>query len=60
MSRLRGLRFARWCCDYGDHGCPQPDEPYCLMNGMAGTVLFLNEVRFDRAVFPAFCMDEEE
>ncbi len=21
-ARLRGLRFAQWCCDYEKHGCP--------------------------------------
>ena len=50
----RGLEFANWCCDYGRHGASIPDEPYSLLNGLAGTVLFLNDVLRGRNKFPAF------
>lgn len=53
----RGLRYAEWCCDRGKH--PEvtiPDDPYSLMNGLAGTVYFLNDVLHGIYEFPCFSL----
>lgn len=46
--------FGRWCMDYGQHGCSQPDEPLSLYNGLAGTIVFLTDLIYGRSEFPCF------
>lgn len=51
----RALKFAEWCCNYGQHGCRTPDTPYSLFEGMAGTLYFLLDIINPLAArFPAF------
>ncbi|XP_064102631.1 lanC-like protein 2 [Macrobrachium nipponense] len=33
----RAAQFARWCRDYGKHGCRTPDRPLSLFEAQAGT-----------------------
>lgn len=37
----RAIKFSEFCMDYDSHGCPSPDRPYSLFEGLAGTVYFL-------------------
>ncbi|XP_068212610.1 lanC-like protein 2 isoform X2 [Palaemon carinicauda] len=51
----RAAQFARWCRDYGKHGCRTPDRPLSLFEGLAGTVYFLTDIMNpEKAKFPAF------
>ncbi|XP_066949513.1 lanC-like protein 2 [Macrobrachium rosenbergii] len=51
----RAAQFARWCRDYGKHGCRTPDRPLSLFEGLAGTVYFLADLlNPEKAKFPAF------
>lgn len=53
----RAVKFAEWCGSYGDHGCRQPDTPFSLFEGVAGTVHFLVDLLDPmKAKFPAFCV----
>ncbi len=54
----KALTFADFCCDRGRHGCPPPDQPFCLMNGLAGTVWFLYDVsEGGNCKFPAMVLE---
>ncbi|CAD5116345.1 DgyrCDS5245 [Dimorphilus gyrociliatus] len=51
----RAAKFAEFCFDYGKHGCKQPDRPYSLFEGLAGTIYFLVELLEPMsAKFPSF------
>ncbi|XP_055332816.1 lanC-like protein 2 [Paramacrobiotus metropolitanus] len=54
----RAIQFARFCMDYGDHGCRTPDRPLSLFEGLAGTIYFLADLlNPKRAAFPGFGLD---
>ena len=40
----KAKRFCNFACDYGSSGCPTPDRPYSLFEGMSGTVYFLDDM----------------
>ena len=48
--------FAEWCFDYGKRGCPDPDRPLSLFEGLAGTIYLLTDMiqNPELACFPAF------
>lgn len=51
----RAFKFAQFTFDYGKHGCRQPDTPYSLFEGMAGTIYFLADMLDpSNARFPAY------
>ena len=51
----RAVQFARWCQDYGKHGCRTPDRPMSLFEGLAGNIYFLADLLNPAgAKFPAF------
>ena len=55
---IRALHFADWCCDYSHHEIyPPPDDPWSLMNGLAGTIKFLTDVRAGKYSVPGFGLD---
>ena len=40
----KAKRFCNFACDYGRHGCPTPDSPFSLFEGMSGVVYFLDDM----------------
>ncbi|CAG0878689.1 unnamed protein product, partial [Darwinula stevensoni] len=53
----RTAQFAKFCSDYGKHGCRHPDRPLSLFEGLAGTIYFLNDLQNPSAAkFPAFAL----
>ena len=52
----KGLLFADRCTRYDIRLCdPVPDDPFSLMNGLAGNILFLTMVKEGKVIFP--CLD---
>jgi lantibiotic modifying enzyme len=52
----RAIKFAEFCLDYGKHHLPsEPDNPYSLFEGLAGTIYFMTDIlNPSQARFPAF------
>lgn len=53
----RACKFAEWCFDYEAHQTKNPDRPFSLFEGSAGTIYFLIDLQNPlQAKFPGFTL----
>lgn len=53
----RACKFAQWCMDYGTKQHREPDRPFSLFEGLAGTIFFLVDMQQPHlAKFPAYTL----